>query len=562
MNLVSFAPSELGGFLKTSWRILGARARLSYASPMIYSFGSIELDLAKVELRDNGEPRPVEPQVFALIAYLAEHRDRMVSRDELFEKLWEGKVVSDSALSSRIKSARRAVGDDGRAQAIIKTVHGQGLRFVADVRVQRDSVIVAAPDSEDTLETVATSPAQDAASRPSIAVLPFRSTDSEVGWSSIAEGIPHDLITELARLRWLFVVARGSSFRLRGDDQDPREVGRLLGVRYSLSGAVEVSRNQLVVTTELADTKGGDVVWGERYRGNVQDVHAMRDEIRASILASLEIQIPLHEAGRARLISPDNLDAWSAYHLGLHHIYGFNRRDNALAAEFFSRAVEQDPAFARAHAGMSFVHFQTAFLRQTDDIASAIRLARDYAQRGVDIDPLDPFVNFTMGRTYWLEGDLDRSLSWLERATSLSPNYAQGIYAQAWTEFMADTTASARQHVDLAMQLSPLDPLYYAMLSLRGLTHIAAGDDQTGAEWAERGARAPGAHALIAMIAAAAQALVGNHENARRWAAEVRSRNPALTRDDFFDAFPMKSELMRKRITAALEMLGFQGSKS
>ena len=122
---------------------------------MIYSFGSIELDLAKVELRDNGEPRPVEPQVFALIAYLAEHRDRMVSRDELFEKLWEGKVVSDSALSSRIKSARRAVGDDGRAQAIIKTVHGQGLRFVADVRVQRDSVIVAAPDSEDTLETVA-----------------------------------------------------------------------------------------------------------------------------------------------------------------------------------------------------------------------------------------------------------------------------------------------------------------------------------------------------------------------------------------------------------------------
>ncbi len=557
MNLVPFAPSELGGFLKTSWRILGAGAGLFYASPMIYSFGSIELDLAKVELRDNGEPRPVEPQVFALIAYLAEHRDRMVSRDELFEKLWEGKVVSDSALSSRIKSARRAVGDDGRAQAIIKTVHGQGLRFVADVRVQRDSVIVAAPDSEDTLETVAASPAQDAASRPSIAVLPFRSTDSEEGWSSIAEGLPHDLITELARLRWLFVVARGSSFRLRGDDQDPREVGRLLGVRYSLSGAVEVSRNQLVVTTELVDTRGGDVVWGERYRGKVQDVHAMRDEIRASILAALEIQIPLHEATRARLTSPDNLDAWSAYHLGLQHIYGFNRRDNALAAELFGRAVDQDATFARAYAGLSFVHFQTAFLRQVDDIAGAIRRARDYAQRGVDLDPLDPFVNFTMGRTYWLDGDLDRSQAWLERATSLSPNYAQGIYAQAWTEFMADNSDSSRQHVDLAMQLSPLDPLYYAMLSLRGLTHIAAGDDLTGAKWAERGALSPGAHPLIAMIAAAAQALAGNDEHARRWATEVRNRNPMLTRDDFFDAFPMTSTALRTRIAAALETLGF-----
>jgi TolB-like protein len=529
---------------------------------MIYSFGSMELDLAKIELRDNGEPRSIEPQVFALIAYLAEHRDRMVSREELFEKLWEGRVVSDSALASRIKSARRALGDDGRAQAIIKTVHGKGLRFVAEVRVRSAEAVVIPTASGRDPETKAPEAGPDGASRPSIAVLPFRSTGAAENWSAIADGLPHDLITELARLRWLFVVARGSSFRLRGDDQDPREVGRLLGVRYCLSGAVEVSGNNLMITTELVDTGAGDVVWGERYKGKVQDVHAMRDEIRASILASLEIQITLHEAGRARLQSPDNLDAWSAYHLGLQHIYGFNRRDNALAAEFFSRAVEQDPAFARAHAGLSFVHFQTAFLRQTDDMTGAILLARDCAQRGVDIDPLDPFVNFTMGRTYWLEGDLNRSFSWLERATSLCPNYAQGIYAQAWTEFMADINLDARQHVDLAMQLSPLDPLYYAMLSLRGLTHIAAGDAKTGAEWAERGARAPGAHALIAMIAAAAQALAGNDENARRWAAEVRSRNPALTRDDFFGAFPMKSESMRKRVTAALETLGFQGARS
>jgi len=524
---------------------------------MIYTFGSIELDLAKVELRDNGESRSIEPQVFALIAYLAEHRDRMVSRDELFEKLWEGRVVSDSALASRIKSARRALGDDGRTQAIIKTVHGQGLRFIADVRVQHAPVVATSPAVSEAPERSAPGAAPDTTSRPSIAVLPFRSTGATGDWATIADGLPHDLITELARLRWLFVVARGSSFRLRDDDPDPREVGRLLGVRYCLSGAVEVSGNQLAVTAELVDTGGGDVVWGERYTGNVQDVHAMRDEIRASILASLEIQIPLHEAGRARLTSPDNLDAWSAYHLGLQHIYGFNRRDNTLAAEFFSRAVDLDATFARAHAGLSFVHFQTAFMRQADDMAGAIRQARECAQRGVDLDPLDPFVNFTMGRTYWLEGDLDRSISWLERATSLSPNYAQGIYAQAWTELMAGTADGARRHVDLAMQLSPLDPLYYAMLSLRGLTHIAAGDDQVGAEWAERGARAPGAHVLIAMIAAAAQALAGDGEKARRWAAEVRSRNPALTRNDFFGAFPMKSEATRTRVTAALESLGF-----
>ena len=169
--------------------------------------------------------------MFALIAYLAEHRDRMVSRDELFEKLWEGRVVSDSALGSRIKSARRVLGDDGRTQAIIKTVHGQGLRFVADVQVRHTEADVVPTASSEEPNKFAPETETDITPRPSIAVLPFRSTGAAEGWSTIADGLPHDLITELARLRWLFVVARGSSFRLRGEDPDPREVRRLLGVR-------------------------------------------------------------------------------------------------------------------------------------------------------------------------------------------------------------------------------------------------------------------------------------------------------------------------------------------
>src|SRR5690606_25433047 len=150
--------------------------------------------------------------------------------------------------------------------------------------------------------------------------------------------------------------------------------------------------------------------------------------IRAKVLAALEIQIPLHEASGARLMDSANLDAWSVYHLGLQHMYNFNRADNAVAMDLFGQAVTKDPAFARAHAGLSFVHFQNAFLRHTDDMAGTIIMARQCAQRGADIDPLDPFVNFTMGRTYWLEGDLDRALAWIDRSVSLSPNYAQGLY--------------------------------------------------------------------------------------------------------------------------------------
>ncbi len=525
---------------------------------MIYRFGAFELDLGRGELRVDGRARPIQPQVFALLAFLVEHRDRLVSKDEIFEKVWDGRVVSDSALSSRIKSARQALGDNGKAQRFIKTLHGRGLRFVADVETERDDVAIPFTDGTERTDGLSASDAGgDMAARPSIAVLAFRIIGNAGEYATIAEGLPHELITELARLRWLFVIARGSSFRLRGDDLDPCEAGRLLGARYCLTGTVEVSGQQLTVTTELVDTGGGDVVWAERYSGFVDEVYAVREEIRSKILTSLEIQIPLHEASAARLRDTADLDSWSAYHLGLQHLYRFNRGDNAIAAELFECAIARDPGFARAHAGLSFVHFQTAFMRQTEDFAGEIQLARHHARQGLDIDPLDPFVNFTMGRSFWLEADLDRAASWLERSTSLCPNYAQGIYAHAWTETMLGHSKTARTEVDLAMRLSPLDPLYYAMLATRGFIQMAEGEYQGAAEWADRGARSPGAHVLIAMIAAAAQSLAGDKSRAETWAARVRERDPLLTSEDFFRSFPLQAEPMRLRVATALAELGF-----
>jgi tetratricopeptide (TPR) repeat protein len=238
-------------------------------------------------------------------------------------------------------------------------------------------------------------------------------------------------------------------------------------------------------------------------------------------------------------------------------MYRFNRKDNAAATALFQQAVSRDPNFARAHAGLSFVHFQTAFMHHSDDLAGEIALARRFALRGLELDPIDPFVNFTMGRTFWLEGDLESSLAWLERATSISPNYAQGIYARAWAESLAGRGPDGRRHVDLAMRLSPLDPLYYAMLATRAFTHMIMGEDAEAAGWAERAAHSPGAHVLIALIAVAAHALGGDEIRAASWAANVRSRNPALTRTDFFRAFPMMSAAAKARVSNALARFQF-----
>lgn len=514
---------------------------------MLYRFGSFELDTAKVELRRDGENRPVERQVFALLTLLVENRDRLVSKDEIIEKVWDGRIVSDAAVSSRIKSARQALGDDGKAQRFIKTMHGRGLRFVADVKT---TLATKLPSDTAALGT-------EAAPRPSIAVLPFRLIGDAGPFAYIADALPHELIAELARLRWLFVTARGSSFHMRGLAPDLEEVGRLLGVRYCLSGTLEVSGAGLAVTVELADTRDGGIVWADRYAGSIDTVHQVRSDIRSRLLSALEIQIPQHEAALARLTVTENLDAWSAYHLGLQHVYRFNRKDNIAAKTLFGLAVARDPGFARAHAGLSFVHFQSAFLGHTDDRAADVAAARHFAERGVELDALDPFVNFTMGRTFWLAGELESSLTWLERSTSISPNYAHGLYARAWAETLVGHGLEGRAHVDLAMRLSPLDPLRYAMLGTRAFTHMAAGEDLEAAQWSERAARSPSAHILIAMIAVVANALAGDDARAMSWATNVKERHPTITRHDFFRSFPMKAEALEARVAAALARFGF-----
>lgn len=521
--------------------------------PMTYRFDRFELDLSRAELRRDGQCLPLEPQVYGLLRLLVENRDRLVGHGEILARVWDGRAVSPSALASRVKSLRRLLGDDGRNQRLIRTVHGRGLRFLAPV-----SVDIGPGSAPGSLEPASGGAVPGAGGCPSLAVLPFRllgGTDTTA--ATFAEALPHELIGDLARLRWLQVIARGSSFRLRSPDWSPQEIGRLLGVRYSLTGSLEIAGRRLAVAVELADCRDGRVVWADDYSGALDDIHAMREGIRGAVVTALDLRIPLHEASLARLRSTEDLDAWAAFHLGLQHMYRFNPLDNQTAMGWFDQAVALDSGFARAHAGLSFLHFQNAFMGQTRDVADEARKARASALRGLDLDPLDPFVNFTLGRTYWLQGDLDGSLPWLVRATTLSPNYAQGIYARAWTETLAGRNTEGRVHADLAMRLSPLDPLHYAMQGTRALTHLAQGEDEEAARWAEAGARSPGAHIFLFLIAASAHALAGHAAEAAGWAAEVRIRDPRMSPEGFFRSFPIQSPRLRARMFEAMAQLGF-----
>ena len=516
---------------------------------MAWIFGDFRLDPERFELFCGAELVRLEPQVLALLCLLVRHHDRMVTKDEIVEKIWNGQSVSDASISSRIRSARQAVGDDGHHQTTIRTVHGRGFRFVAEVVETAPAQAAKATAPPETNSPLT--------GRPSIAILPFRPLAMTPELAILADAIPYEIIQALSRLRWLAVIARGSSFRFRKPDPDLELIATALGARYVLSGIIEANVSRLAVTLELSDASTNEVIWGDRINAPLDAIDDLRSRVVAHLVTALDVYIPLNEARSSQMAALETLDAWANYHLGLQHLYRFTTNDNQRAKGLFERAVMLDPHFARAHAGLSFTSFLEAFLHLGPHLKEATRAARHHAERGLELDSLDPFANFTMGRSHWLTNDLDAAAEWLARATTLNPNYAQGFYSSAMTSMLTGNLAATEVGLDTALQLSPLDPLLYGMHGVRSQMFIQSGDYAAAARWGDRAAATPGAHYLIAMIAMVANGLAGRHDTAARWRQTVRQRKPDASAAHYFASFPTRDIVSRSLIADELCRHGF-----
>ena len=252
---------------------------------MVLAFGDLRLDIGRRELRRGGEPVNLAPKAFDLLAFLVEQRDRVVSKDDLLQSVWGGRIVSESALTTRINAVRRALGDDGTAQRLIRTFNRKGVRFIGEVRELPDPV---APG--------ASAPAAD---KPSLAVLPFENLTGDLGQDYFVDGMVEEITTAIARFPWLSVTARNSSFTYKGRAVDVREVARELGVRYVLEGSVRKSGNQMRIAGQLIDTATGAHIWAERFDGALDDVFALQDEVAGGVAGAVEPQLRLAEIERA-----------------------------------------------------------------------------------------------------------------------------------------------------------------------------------------------------------------------------------------------------------------------
>ncbi|HYG86935.1 MAG TPA: BTAD domain-containing putative transcriptional regulator [Azospirillum sp.] len=391
---------------------------------------------------------------------------------------------------------------------------------------------------------------RDVPDRPSLAVLPFGTLGGPAEGGGFADGLTYDILVRLSRLRSLFVIARGSSFRFRGAQIDPRTVGRALGVRYLVTGSVRTHDGRLRLTVELVEAETGTTVWGDVFERRLDDVFAIQDELTTRIVAALETEIEAAEIRRALMRPPASLDAWSAYHRGLWHMFRFTRDDNETARGFFQQALRLDPLCARAHAGLSFTHFQDAFLHRTGDRRGEADRAYRFAEQSVALDERDPTTHWVLGRALWLLERQDDAVEELGLAVDLNPNFALGHYSLAFVQAQGGDALEALHATDLAQRLSPFDPLLFGMLGVRALAHLNLGDYAQAAVWGERAARRPNAHVHIHAIAAFCNVLAERHDAARDYVHRIKETAPSYRCGDFLAAFhtlrPSMAGLIRR----------------
>jgi adenylate cyclase len=385
-----------------------------------FLFTDYTLDTSRRELRRGSEPIAVEPQVFDLLVYLVQNRDRVVSKDDLITWVWGGRIVSDSTLTSRINAARRAIGDSGDEQRLIRTISRRGFRFIGAVRMQCSGDATAPPP--DALSEHAR-PGLPPAGPPAIAVLPFVNMSGDLEQEYFSDGISEDIIIALCRYPSLLVIARNSSFTFKGRSVDVKQVGRALGVRYVLEGSLRKAGNRIRVTAQLIEAETGKHILAERYDRDLVDIFAVQDEITEAVTLAVAPAIADAELHRALRKPPGSLDAWAAYQRGLWHAGKANAEDNALAEQFFQQAVDLDPSFAGGYKGLAKAQAQTADFRGRD-LAGALKSAEVLARRAVALDGADAEARARLANALYRQGDYEGGLAEAERALAISPNLA------------------------------------------------------------------------------------------------------------------------------------------
>jgi TolB-like protein/tetratricopeptide (TPR) repeat protein len=491
-----------------------------------YLFEEYAFDTDRRELHRGADVVSVAPQVFDLLDYLIRNRERGVTKDDLINAIWNGRSVSDAAVTTRLNAARNAIGDSGEEQRLIKTLPRKGFRFVGPVLEAQG------PAGAATAVTPIEPPRPALAlpDKPSIAVLPFQNMSDDPGQDYFADGMVDDIITALSRFKLLFVIARNSSFTYKGKAVDIKQVGRELGVRYVLEGSVRKAAGKVRISGQLIDATTGAHLWADRFEGDLSDIFALQDRMTESVVGAIAPAVEKAEIERAKRKPTDSLDAYALYLRGSDRLYQFaSRQANDEALRLFNSAIELDPDFAAAYgrAALCYVWAKSNgwFSNTANEIAEVKRLA----QRAVELGKDDATA---LGASGWALAYVVRDpgvgAALIDRALVLNSNSAEAWHFGGWVKTFLGEPEAAIERFARAMRLSPLDPRVTGMRGGTAFAHFFLGRYDEAASWAAMALQDNPDYPPGLRIAAASNAMAGRPEQAHKAMTRLRQLNPAL----------------------------------
>ena len=441
---------------------------------MRYGFEDYVLDADRHELRRNGLIVPAAPQVLDLLGYFIQNRTRIVTKDQVVAAIWEGRAISDSALTTRLNVVRRVVGDSGQEQRLIKTFPRKGFRFVGDVREER------APAWH-----------RDGVSSelPSIAVLPFVNLSGNPAQDFFGDVIAEEVLTELARLRWLFVIARNSSFMFRGMTVDVREIGRQLGVRYLLEGSARHGNGRVRVACRLVDTQTAVQVWSARYDRKFTDIFDVQDEITGSVVTALVPALVDAERRRIARLAPETLSAWESCQRGVWHMLKQSADDNVRARQCFQQAVTLEGDCSAGYDGLAWTYLMESSTFSRISIAEGCKRSEPLARKAVDLDPESAEARARLALTLYLAGENRAAIAEAEGAIGISPNCADAYGVRGTALVFSGMREEGRASLQTYLRLSPRDPARPIRLAQVAASYYFEGNYRRSAEVAQEAVR-------------------------------------------------------------------------
>jgi len=494
-----------------------------------FVFGNHVLDVARRELRRESELVRLDPQVFDLLIYLIENRDRVVSKNDILAAVWDGRIVSESALATRIYAARAAIGDTGKAQNLIRTASRKGFRFIGDVRVEPSEDQTTLP-KDGIAEPRPTLPLPDLPlpDRPAIAVLPFQNMSGDPEQDYFSDGISEDIITALSKLRWFFVIARNSSFAYKGKSIPLKQIGEELGVGYLVEGSVRKSGDRVRITAQLNNAATGSQLWAERYDRDLAEVFAVQDEITEAIVAAIAPQIYAVENFRARRKPPESLDAWHLVMRALWQFWRVTREDNLAAQVLLEKATAIDPDYAQALAVLAASHVLGTSMGWEDRTIS-VPLAERAARAAIRADREDPWAHCALAGVHVWLGRSEDALAEFEQALSFNPNFALAwaYYGQmlSWAGRCEDGIIAARR----ALRQSPRDPYSAIVANLAASAEFLAGNYPEAVRLAREAIRQRPDFVGVYRVLTAAAVMAGEIALAKASLQELRRAQPNIS---------------------------------